>query len=79
MTQYLIRALDSSETEAAALLGRLGVGHGEKARQLAYLLYGVCERKKWAEEGIGYNMLVTAWPELTRLTMTSATNDERLF
>lgn len=66
-TQHLIRALDSSETEAAALLARIGGGVGERARQLAYLLYGLCDRKKWAEEAAAYNMLVTAWPEISRL------------
>jgi putative DNA methylase len=66
-TQQLIRALDSSESEAAALLTRIGGGLGDRARQLAYLLYGVCDRKKWAEEAGAYNMLVTAWPEITKL------------
>ena len=65
--QYLIRALETSESEASILLGRLGVGVGERARQLAYLLYGICDRKKWAAEGSSYNMLVTAWPEIQRL------------
>jgi putative DNA methylase len=66
-TQHLIRALESSETEAAALLARMGVGVGERARQLAYLLYGLCDRKRWADEAGAYNMLVTAWPEISRL------------
>ena len=65
--QYLIRALEISESEASILLVRLGVGVGERARQLAYLLYGICDRKKWAAEGSSYNMLVTAWPEIQRL------------
>lgn len=66
-TQYLIRSLESSESDAAKLLARMGGGIGERARQLAYLLYGLCDRKKWAEEAGGYNMLVTAWPEISRL------------
>ena len=66
-TQYLIRAIEESESKAAELLTRLGVGVGERARQLAYLLYGICDRKKWAAEGSSYNMLVTAWPEIQRL------------
>jgi putative DNA methylase len=66
-TQHLIRALESSETDSAALLTRMGEGLGERARQLAYLLYGVCDRKKWADEAGAYNMLVTAWPEISRL------------
>ncbi|HEY5303031.1 MAG TPA: DUF1156 domain-containing protein [Acidimicrobiales bacterium] len=80
-TQYLIRALDSSETEAAALLARLGTGVGDRARQLAYLLYGICDKKRWADEAGYYNMLVTAWPELVRLAGTSPPppGEERLF
>ena len=71
-TQYLIRALESSESEASDLLARLGPGIGERARQLAYLLYGICDRKKWAEEGSAYNMLVTAWPQLEKLAQSNS-------
>ena len=71
-TQHLIRALDTSETGAAALLRQLGGGMGERARQLAYLLYGICDRKKWADEATAYNMLVTAWPEIERLAAAPA-------
>ena len=80
-TQHLIRALDSSETEAAALLRQIGGGMGARARQLAYLLYGICDRKKWAEEAGAYNMLVTAWPEIERLAASAAGDGdtERLF
>lgn len=80
-TQHLIRLLESSETEAASLLARMGGGLGERARQLAYLLYGVCDRKKWADEAAAYNMLVTAWPEISRLAATglSSTPEESLF
>ncbi len=83
-TQHLIRALDSSETQAAALLARLGGGLGDRARQLAYLLYGICERKKWADDAGPYNMLVTAWPEISRLAAVAAVGPaddgtERLF
>lgn len=74
-TQHLIRALESSETEAAALLARMGEGLGERARQLAYLLYGICDRKKWADEAGAYNMLVTAWPEISRLAVATAASD----
>jgi putative DNA methylase len=67
-TQYLIRAIEESESKAAELLIKLGSGVGERARQLAYLLYGICDRKKWASEGSAYNMLVTAWPEIEKLS-----------
>ncbi len=71
VTQHLIRALDTGgETAAADLLRRLG-GVGEMARDLAYRLYSICERKKWAEEAIAYNSLVIAWPELSRLARST--------
>lgn len=80
-TQHLIRALDSSEMEAASLLGRIGAGLGDRSRQLAYLLYGICDRKKWPEEAGAYNMIVTAWPEISRLAAAGqlGSADERLF
>jgi putative DNA methylase len=66
VAQYLIRALDNGgEIAAAALLRRVG-GLGEAARELAYRLYVVCERKKWAKEAVAYNGLIVAWPEVSR-------------
>lgn len=64
-TQHLIRRLDESEAKAADLLRQLG-GVADRARQLAYLLYGVCERKGWTDDAVAYNGLITAWPELAR-------------
>jgi len=67
VTQHLIRALEQQgETGAAALVQKVG-GLGEVARDLAYRLYGICERKKWAQEALAYNSLVIAWPEIVRL------------
>jgi putative DNA methylase len=72
-TQHLIRALDTrGESGAAALLRQLG-GTAEVARDLAYRLYTVCERKKWAEEARAYNGLVVAWPELVKLALAEQT------
>jgi putative DNA methylase len=67
VTQHLIRELDQNgEQGAAALLAKVG-DRGEVARDLAYRLYSVCDRKGWSQEGIAYNSLVIAWPEITRL------------
>ncbi len=69
-TQHLIRALETKgEGEAATLLNKLG-GIGEIARELAYRLYSICERKNWAEEALAYNGLVIAWPELSKLALS---------
>jgi putative DNA methylase len=62
VTQRLIRALDTEgEQGAAAILDTVGGGYGELARDLAYRLYVMCERKKWAEEARAYNTLVVEW------------------
>ena len=66
-THYLIRALEEEgETGAAVLLKKIGA-LGETARDLAYRLYTVCDRNKWAAEALSYNALVVAWPEIARL------------
>ncbi len=69
--QYLIAALERSESEAAELLHTLG-GYGERARQLAYLLYQKANDKGWAAEAGAYNTLITAWPSLRTGADTSA-------
>ena len=62
-TQYLVAALERSETEAAGLLHVLG-GYSDRARQLAYLLYQKANDRGWAAEAGAYNTLITAWPSL---------------
>jgi putative DNA methylase len=67
VAQQLIRRLEmGGESEAAELLSRVG-GLGGTARELAYRLYVICERKGWAQEALGYNALVASWPEIARL------------
>jgi putative DNA methylase len=39
----------------------------ETARELAYRLYTLCERRKRASEALAYNSLVQSWPEILRL------------
>lgn len=75
-TQQLMRAVESSETEAAALLVRLGGELGDRARQLAYLLYSICDRRRWPDDAAAYNMLVTAWPGIRRRAVTRPGCDE---
>ncbi len=67
VSQHLIRALqERGEVAAAGLLVQVG-GLGVAARDLAYRLYTLCERKGWAQEALPYNSLVVAWPEVARL------------
>jgi putative DNA methylase len=65
-----------SETEAASLLRKMGSSLGGQARELAYRLFKVCERKGWSAEAQVYNGLVLAWPELTKLARTEAATQQ---
>ena len=69
--QVARRLFDDGELTAAALVGRLG-DRGGAARELAYRLHGICERKKLAEEALVWNELVTIWPRLVQLAPTAA-------
>ncbi|MDV3000917.1 MAG: hypothetical protein N5P05_002523 [Chroococcopsis gigantea SAG 12.99] len=66
-TQHLIRSLDQDgEMATAELMSKLG-GKADLAKDLAYRLYSLCDRKGWTTEAIAYNTLVLCWPELSRL------------
>ena len=78
-TQHLIRALDKEGEQGAADLLRTLGGLGETARDLAYRLYSICERKKWAQEALAYNSLVIAWPEITKLAQAALGQQTTMF
>jgi len=68
VVHHLVRRLESGgEAAAAELVSVLG-GVAEVARELAYRLYTICERKKRAPEALSYNALVQSWPEISRLS-----------
>lgn len=57
----MIRSLNNQgESSAGELLAKMPE-KGESIRQLAYHLYTLCERKKWAEEARAYNELIGSW------------------
>ena len=67
VVHQLIRVLESGgETAAATLVAQLG-SKAEAARELAYRLYTICERRKRAPQALSYNGLVQSWPEIIRL------------
>lgn len=68
MVHHLIRSLESGgEAAAARVLAALG-SKAEVARELAYHLYSLAERKKRAAEALSYNGLVQSWPEIVALS-----------
>ena len=78
VVHQLIRALESGgEPAAASLVARLGE-NAEIARELAYRLYTLCERKKRSAEALSYNGLVQSWPEISRLASESMNNRSHL-
>jgi putative DNA methylase len=49
-------------------MAKMGAHDAETARELAYRLYALCERKKRSQEGLAYNNLVQSLPEIQRLS-----------
>ena len=65
LTQQMTRAMATGGIEACAKIVYNIFGSGaESAKDLAYRLYTIAERKGWAEEGYAYNALVVAWPDI---------------
>ena len=59
---HLIERLNTyGEEGAARLLAKLSPEMAADARQMAYRLYSICERKGWAEHARDYNALVVSW------------------
>jgi len=70
-TQYLIRALqDEGEYSAAVLLKQMGPENADAARDLAYRLFDICDKKGQAKESGPYNSLIAVWSDLTARAAT---------
>ena len=65
LCQQLTRAMETGGVEACAQIVALMLGSNtERAKDLAYRLYTLAERKGWTQEGYAYNALVVAWREI---------------
>ncbi len=74
----MIRVLNQQgESAAGALLARMPE-QGELIRQLAYHLYTLCERKKWAEEARAYNELIGSWHAIVAASHDTGHRDEQI-
>lgn len=71
IAHHLVRLLRTNGEGAAANVLRSVGPMAESARDLAYRLYQICERKGWAQEALGYNALVVSWPEIARQAVAS--------
>lgn len=69
MTHHLLRVYHhekAGDQATADLLRKIGA-QGDIARDLAYRLFNICEKKKFSQEALRYNALVLGWPEIARL------------
>jgi putative DNA methylase len=73
----MCRALGESEKEAGALLARMPEKQ-DAIRHLAYRLYTICERQKWAEDARPYNELITSWPAIVEHSVQAGHRGEQL-
>lgn len=78
--QHLIRRIqgDGGLMAAAALLRQVG-GLGDAARDLAYRLYEIANRKGWSDEARAYNNLAAEWPDLVALATQDVDDPTTLF
>ena len=65
LTQQLTHAMTKGGVEACAkIVADIFGSNAESAKDLAYRLYTIAERKGWTEEAYAYNALVVAWPDI---------------
>jgi putative DNA methylase len=75
----LIRAFrQQGESGAGKLLAHLKP-QAEAIRQLAYRLYTLCERQRWADDARAYNELITSWSAIESASAEHALRDRDLF
>lgn len=80
LTQQLTRAMAKGGVNACAeIIAPMFGSNAESAKDLAYRLYTIAERKGWAEEAYAYNNLVVAWPDIqSRAAELKAVQPEQL-
>ena len=78
--QHLVLAMTAESgggIERAARLAAMGADRAETARNLAYRLHAVSERKGWPAEALAYNILATSWPQVQSEMARQATAGEQ--
>lgn len=76
--QRLAHAVQSGQDAAAAvkaLIDRTLPGRSDTARDLAYRVFNIAERKGWNREALVYNTLVQNWSDVERLSSQLAPSD----
>jgi putative DNA methylase len=79
MTHHLLGVYfhdKAGDVVTANLLRSFGA-NGEMARELAYQLFHICEKRKRSQEAQAYNALVLGWPEIARLAREGEITSEQ--
>lgn len=66
----LVRRLESEGLESASeylSAAASVVPSVDSIKDMAYLLFSVCERRRWTKDGVAFNHLVTSWADLQQL------------
>ncbi|MEU7655299.1 DUF1156 domain-containing protein [Micromonospora taraxaci] len=64
---HMVKRLDTQGIDAAArFMADAGpsLGDLDAVKELAYLLFAICERRKWAKQALRFNNLVSMWSDL---------------
>ena len=82
-TNHLIERLNThGEVGSALLMTKMPSDMAAEARQLAYRLYSLCDRKGWADHARDYNALVISWAEIgteaARLQEAGSQGDDKV-
>lgn len=65
--QNLVKSIETEgEEKTAEKVVKMRNESSERAKDLAYRLYTIAERKGWTEEALAYNSLVVAWPDIQK-------------
>lgn len=65
---HLAKRLDEKGIDAAGQLMAMASFRIDlnAAKELTYLLFSICEKKKWAKTALLFNALGSAWPEIEK-------------
>ena len=80
-THYIIKELINGDGQlgAAKLAKLMGPQKADEAKELAYLLYHICDKRGWAKHAGDYNTLVSNWADIKSEIPNVSEGQETLF
>ena len=80
-THHMIRELNDGDGElgAAKLAKFMGSQKADEAKELAYQLYHICDKRNWANYAGDYNTLVSNWTDIKSQIPNVSEGQETLF